>query len=211
MQKIRTGLSFLDILLSFIFKSVLLFILRIFWSLKIQGREFLPKQGPYLICPNHASYLDGFVVFSALALKNSMHTFFLGYSKIFDHPVVSWTVKVARLISIDTATHLTEAMQAVSFVARFNKIVCIFPEGRRSVDENVQEFKKGVGILIKELNIPAIPVYIKGSHYSWPRGSLAPRLYPLKVIFGKPFVASASDDYETITKKLREEVLKLVC
>ena len=176
-----------------------------------QGKEFLPKQGPYLICPNHASYLDGFVVFSSLPLKNSMQTFFLGYSKIFNSPIISWTVKVARLISIDTATHLTEAMQAVSFVAGFNKIVCIFPEGRRSVDENIGEFKKGVGILIKELNIPAIPVYIKGSHYSWPRGSLAPRLYPLKVIFGKPFVASASDDYETITKKLREEVLKLVC
>jgi len=98
------------------------------------------------------------------------------------------------------------------------KIVCIFPEGRRSVDENIGEFKKGVGILIKELDIPVVPVYIKGSHQSWPRGNRLPRFYPLKVIFGEPLSAKkllerggyGQDEYEIIARNLREEVLKLV-
>jgi long-chain acyl-CoA synthetase len=112
-------------------------------------------------------------------------------------------------------------MQAVSFVLSEKKIACIFPEGRRSIDENIAEFKKGVGILIKELGVPVIPVYIQGSHQSWPRGNLLPRLYPLKVTFGKPILAAellrnkeqgqSLDDYEAIAQALREEVLKLVC
>ena len=82
----------------------------------------------------------------------------------------------------------------------------------------MKEFKKGVGILIKELDIPVVPVYIKGSHQSWPRGNRLPRFYPLKVIFGRTLLAKellerrggSQDDYEVIARNLREEVLKLV-
>jgi len=171
------------------------------------------------MCPNHASYLDGFVVFSSLPFKCALEAFFLGYSEIFEQPVFRWSIKFAHLIPIDPNTNLTEAMQAVSYVLKHNKIVCIFPEGRRSIDENIQEFKKGVGILIKELNIPVVPVYIKGSHKSWPRTSRFPRLAPLKVSFGSPLTwkelieshpeFKAKDVYEAVACALRAEVLKL--
>lgn len=179
----------------------------------------MPKQGPYLICPNHASYLDGLFIFSSLPFKSAMNTCFWGYQHIFEHPMLGWANKICRLISVDVSSHLTEAMQAVSFVLLHQKTVCIFPEGMRSIDANVKEFKKGVGILIKELDILVIPVYIKGSHFSWPRGSRLPRFYPVKVIFGHPFSReelikkakkeSGIDDYEIIARSLRDEVLRL--
>jgi len=221
LEKVRLRLGFLDGLITLFFKSAFLFILRIFWCLKIKGREFLPRQGPYIICPNHASYLDGFVVSSSLPLRNAINVFFLGYSAIFEHPLVSWAIKTARLIPVDPNLHLIEAMQYVSFVLKHKRIVCIFPEGRRSIDENIGEFKKGVGILIKELDIPVIPAYIRGSHRSWPRGSRLPRFYPLEIIFGQPVYLkeltkretpdTQLDGYEIVAKRLREEVLKLVC
>ena len=218
LKKIRTEPHFLDRLTAWIFKGIFLFIFRACWLLKIEGRNYLPLQGPYLLCPNHASYLDGFAVFSSLPFCIATDAFFLGYSDILEHPLVRWAIKATRLIPIDPNTNLTEAMQAVSFVLSQKKIVCIFPEGRRSVDENIGEFKKGVGILIKELDIPVVPVYIKGSHQSWPRGNRLPRFYPLKVIFGRPLLAKellerrehGQDDYEIIARNLREEVLKLV-
>lgn len=210
-KKIRIETHLLDWLLIFIFKHIFLLIFRIFWLLSIKERKNLPKEGPYLICPNHASYLDGFVVFCSLPLKIAVHTYFLGYSDIFEHPLVRWAIKLARLIPLDPETNLTKALQAVSFVLSHKKIVCIFPEGQRSIDENLSEFKKGVGILIRELDIPVVPVYIKGSHQSWPRGSRLPQLHPLKIIFGQPFSGKELDDYEGIALGLREEVLKLVC
>lgn len=217
LRKIRLKPNIFDILLTGIFKNMLLFIFRTFWLLKIKGREYLPKEGPYLICPNHASYLDGFVVFSSLPFRNSLNIFFIGFRQIFEHPMISWATKISRLIPIDPEANFVEAMQAVSFVLSHRKFVCIFPEGRRSINENIQEFKKGVGILLKELDIPVIPAYIKGSHHSWPRGSCLPRFYPLKIIFGKAvslkelIIPGEPITYETIAKTLREEVLKLAC
>ncbi len=219
LKKIRIEPNFLDRLTAWILKGIFLFIFRACWLLKIQGINNLPSQGPYMLCPNHASYLDGFAVFSSLPFCIARDAFFLGYSDILEHPLVRWAIKAARLIPIDPNTNLTDAMQAVSFVLSQKKIVCIFPEGRRSVDEYIGEFKKGVGILIKELNIPVVPVYIKGSHQSWPRGRRLPRFYPLKVIFGRPLLAKellerrehGQDDYETIARNLREEAVRLVC
>lgn len=220
-RKIRIEPVFLDILLTWIFKNIFLLILRIFWFLRIRGKENLPAKGPYIICSNHASYLDGFVISSSLRFPQVRNLFFLGYSEILEYPLIRPVNKIARLISIDPAVHLTEAMQAASFVLAQKKIVCIFPEGRRSVDENIGEFKRGVGILIKELNISVVPVYIKGSHQSWPRGLRLPRFYPLKVIFGRPLLAqellerketeSLLDDYAVIARRLKEEVRRLAC
>lgn len=214
LNTIRVKPRYLDRMLTWIFQKLFRFTLRVFWLLRIKGRENLPKQGPYLICPNHASYLDGLVIFSSLPFDSGLNIFFLGLSYIFNHPSISWGAKVGRLIPIDASAHLTDAMQAVSFVLSKGKIACLFPEGMRSIDENVQEFKKGVGILIKELDIPVVPAYISGSHYAWPRGRRFPRPYPLKVTFGKPLalkdlISEGADDYLSISRKLREKVLEL--
>ena len=208
--KIRLSTGFLDKLLTFLFKYIFLFIFRIFWSLKIAGRENIPKKPPFIIWSNHASYLDGFFIFSSLPPSKVINLFFLGHAKIFEHPLVAWTVKVARLISIDPVTHLTQALQAANFVLKNKKIICIFPEGGRSIGEEIGEFKKGIGILVKEADVPFIPVYIKGSHYSWPRKERFPRPCSIKIIFGKPkFSQDLGKDYEEIVRNLREEVLKL--
>ncbi|MEW6101282.1 MAG: AMP-binding protein [Candidatus Omnitrophota bacterium] len=216
-KKIILNPGALNYLATFIFKCIFAFIFRVFWLLRIEGKQNLPKKRPFIICPNHASYLDGFVVFAALSLKEAMHTFFLGYSRIFEHSLIRWSLKACRLIPLDTATNLIAAMQAVSFVLSRGKIVCIFPEGRRSIDERVGDFKKGIGILIKELDIPCVPVYIKGSHASWPRTRRLPRLHPLKIIFGKPVTIAeliketkGEESYEAIARALREMVVKLI-
>jgi len=218
-QKIRLKNRLIDLCLTWVFKNLFLFILKITWFLSIEREGALPKQGPYLICANHASYLDGFVVSGGLPFSVTANTFFVGYSDIFERPWISWSIKLARLIPIDPTTQLAETMQAVSFILRNRKIVCIFPEGRRSIDENIGEFKKGVGILIKELDLPVVPVFIKGSHRSWPRTSRFPRFCKIKVIFGRPHSCKElmknvenltfTDDYEAIACGLRREVLNL--
>ena len=210
LDKITVKCGFLNKMLTWIFKNIFAFIFRVFWFLKIEGRKFIPSNGPYVICANHSSYLDGFVLFASVPLKCAFNLFFIGHLKIFEHPLVRWTVKTARLISIDPVTHLTEALQACRFVLEQKKIICIFPEGGRSIDNKVQEFKKGIGILAKELNVWLIPVYIKGTHFAWPRTKRFPHIHPLKIIFGKPVLwQELGNDYATITKGLRNEVLKL--
>lgn len=221
LRKVRLCPRKIDIALTWVFKKMFEFCFRVAWLLRVEGLNNLPKEGPFLICPNHASYLDGFLILSSITFKQALNTYFVGYHHIFGHPLVSWSIKVSRLIPIDVAEHLTEAMQAVALIVSHKKIVCIFPEGQRSIDDEVKDFKKGIGILIKELDIPVVPVYIKGSHFSWPRGTKFPRPYPLRVKFGRPLSSEEllrsgrgqlppADDYEAIARALKEEVLKLI-
>ncbi|MBN1871363.1 MAG: AMP-binding protein [Candidatus Omnitrophica bacterium] len=218
-KKIRLRHTLYDGIFTFCFtKFFINTLFKIFWRLEVRGQRALPEQGPYILCPNHASYLDGFTVGVSLPLGIELNTFFLGFAAYVEHPLAAWGMRVGRLIPLDVEAHLVEAMQVSSYVLRNGKIICIFPEGGRSVDENVKDFKKGVGILAKELDIPLVPVYIEGSHFAWPRTRRFPRPYPLKITYGRPVRAAellkspeggSIDKYQRIACALREEVLKL--
>ncbi len=196
--------------LTYAFSYICRFIFKVFFSLKVTGREFVPEEGPYIFCPNHASYLDGFLLFSSIRANCALKLFFIGHANIFEHFLIRWAIKIARLISIDPLTHLTQSLQAASFVLKEQKVICIFPEGVRSIDGNVQDFKKGVGILAKELDVALIPVCIEGTQLAWGRTKIFPRPYPVKITFGKPLNSQVlGNDPAAITEVLRQKVLEL--
>ena len=92
-------------------------------------------------------------------------------------------------------------------------VLCIFPEGGRSYDGELQRFKKGAAILARELSVPIIPVGIQGAHLVWPRDSVRIRPHPVTVRFGKPISpsrASSDDPYQVDTEILRKAVASLM-
>lgn len=192
---------------------------RVFFSLRVYGKSNLPQER-FMLCPNHTSYLDAFIIFSALPLRLKHSTFFIGLSKYFVVPIIRDFVKYLKVIPIDFSSNLVETMKAASFVLRNKKTLCVFPEGVRSVDGHLKEFKKGVGILAKELDIEIVPVCIKGAHGAWRPGVVMPKPYPVKVIFGKALSAAQLrdrgkalkqdiDDYQAISLGLKQEVTNL--
>jgi long-chain acyl-CoA synthetase len=194
-------------------------VFKICWSLKAEGVEHLPSKGPFIICPNHSSFLDGLFIYNNLPFKHQLNAYFFGYYNIFYHKSMKWPVKNVRLVAIDNNLHLKESLQVANLLLTNQKIACIFPEGMRSISDKVGPFYKGAAILAKELGVPIVPAYIYGSHQSWPRGSNKPRLCPVKVVFGRPLNADeleakgtncvSADVYEKITRGLRAEVVKL--
>ena len=217
-QKIQTKMNFGYWLFAVTSKIFILTLFRIIWLLRIRKTAPLPNNGPCIVCANHASYLDGPVIMCSLPFQTVLNTYFLGYTLIFEHPLIRWVMKPAHLVSIDASVRLMESMQTTSYILSKQKIVCIFPEAERTIDNQVKKFRKGVGVLVKELNVPVIPAYIKGSYHAWRRGNRFPRPYPMKVTFGRPFTkeellegksSDIADDYEAIAQRLREEVIKL--
>ena len=145
-------------LLSAVFKTC--------WSLKAEGVEHLPSKGPFIICPNHSSFLDGLFIYNNLPFKHQLNTYFFGYYNIFYHKSMKWPVKNVRLVAIDNNLHLKESLQVANLLLSNQKIACIFPEGMRSISDNIGPFYKGVAILAKELGVPVVPAFIHGSHRS---------------------------------------------
>ena len=191
----------------------------IFWRVKVLGTENLPKDRPFIITPNHNSYLDAFAIAIAAPKWLRRKLFFLGYSSYFTAPILRNLAKVMKVIPVDSSIYLIDAMQAAAYILKNNEPICIFPEGARSIDGKVQSFKKGVGILAQELNIELVPTYIDGSFEAWPRGQRLPKRHPFTVTFGNPckisdlkkkgYKLGAKDDYEAITIALEKEVINV--
>ncbi|HSV43996.1 MAG TPA: AMP-binding protein, partial [Candidatus Bathyarchaeia archaeon] len=216
MKKIYVGrMNIFSTLFNLLMLLIFKVLFKILFVFRIQGRANLPARGPYLICPNHNNYLDGLFVLCALPFRVALQTFFLGDSKFFSHWLLRPFQGVARLMPIQFTHRMADALRMCAYVLRKNKVLCYFPEGQRSIDGRVQEFRKGVGILVHELETNVVPVYIRGSFRVWPRGRKWPRLAPVMVCFGKvvsakelAFKMTDSDDiYDRVAKNLRERVV----
>jgi long-chain acyl-CoA synthetase len=210
LQKFSVGLT--TIIAKILFK--------IFWRVKIFGIENLATNKKFILCSNHNSYLDGLLIASVVPRTLRKKLFFLGTRGIFASSIMRNISKLINVIPIDPGAHLVDAMQASAYVLRHNKIMCIFPEGARSIDGEIKIFKKGIGILAKEINIDLLPVYIKGSYEAWPRTQRFPKSYPIQIIFGQPCDPTelqkigrklgAKDDYEAIVLGIREKINDII-
>jgi len=219
MKKINLTPNRLTILGMLLFAEILRLVFKVIWGLKVSGTENIPRTGKCILCVNHGSYLDAFIVEASMPASLRKGLFFVGFKAYFEQPLIKNIIKYIRVIPIDPGMHFVEAMQASSYVLKNDKMVCIFPEGQRTIDGEIKEFKKGVGILAKELNVPLVPVLITGSFESWPRTKKFPSPYPIKITFGESFdfeelkkvglKFGAKDEYEAIAFGIREEVIKL--
>ncbi|MCK9376078.1 MAG: AMP-binding protein [Syntrophobacterales bacterium] len=189
------------------------------FDLKVYGREGVKPQG-YILCPNHASFLDGFLLAYAVPGPLRYHLFSLGYSGYFDVPVLRNLLKLIRVIPVDSARNVVAGLQVSSYILRHGQILAVFPEGFRTPTGEVGQFKRGAAILARELDVKLVPVYIQGSYDAWPPGVTLPRARPIRLIFGREYawqelkargleVNPNAADYDAIRIGLREEVLKL--
>ncbi|MFA5338538.1 MAG: AMP-binding protein [Candidatus Omnitrophota bacterium] len=218
-KKVNLAPNRMAILGMLLFSEILRLVFRVIWRLEVFGTENIPRTGKCILCVNHGSYLDAFIIEASMPASLRKSLFFVGFRAYFEQFLIRNIVKYIRVIPIDPGMHFVEAMQASSYVLRNDKIICIFPEGQRTIDGNIKEFKKGVGILAKELNVPLVPVLMTGSYESWPRTKPLPRPHPIKVTFGRPFDfgelmkeglrSGVKDEYEAIAFGIREEVIKL--
>jgi long-chain acyl-CoA synthetase len=119
---------------------------------------------------------------------------------------LAWLLHV---IPVDMEARLYNALQLSAYVLRRGKILLVFPEGGRSRDGGIKDFKKGVGIIAKELNIPIVPVAISGTYAMLPTGRWFPKPARISVTFGKP-VHPGGKDYDEIVKALYGEVVGLL-
>ncbi len=193
----------------FLLKSVLTLILRTYNRLSVRGLENLPANGPFIIAPNHLSFIDAPAIMSAIPWRQGVQTFFLGATVYFGRPITSRIAKIIQVIPVDMETRLYAALQLSAYVLKKRKILCVFPEGTRSRDGKIREFKKGVAILARELNIPLVPVAVRGSYQVLAPGRIFLRPAKVTVNFGKP-VYPGGMDYDAIVKKLHDEVVKLL-
>jgi long-chain acyl-CoA synthetase len=185
---------------------------RLLFRLRIEGLEHLP-QPPYILCPNHASYLDAPVLTSALPWRAFRQVFFVGTTEIFGAGLMRRFATLLHLIPVDPDASLVPAMRAGAYGLRTGKILVLYPEGERSIEGPPKQFKKGAAILAHHLNIPIVPVAQYGFYEVWPRGKGFQGFHPLRIRIGKPISPDPNERpeqaHERLTTELRNQVVEM--
>ena len=179
---------------------------------KASGIEHLPD-GPFILSPNHQSYLDPFAVVGTLPFRVFRRLFFVGAAEYFETPLTAWLARRCNVVPVDADARLLPAMQAGAFGLRAGKVLVLFPEGERSIDGTVRKFKKGAGLLSEHVDVPIVPVAINGLYEMWPRNRPIAwsRVLPfgghrVRVAFGKPLPPARRDELRSAVEAMWHEL-----
>lgn len=152
--------------------------------LKTENRAQLQPDQPYVFMANHASSIDIWALFLAIPRPVRM----IAKKQLARIPLFGWVMWAGRFIFIDrqNATAARRSIQDAGNRIRGGCSVLIFPEGTRTRDGQLGEFKKGGFHLAMEAGVPIVPIALQGTRALMPRGSLRVKSGSIKAIIGAP-------------------------
>jgi len=139
------------------------------WKITVQGRNKIKNNKPYIIISNHQSQLDILVAF-----RLYKHFKWVSKAEIFKVPVIGWNMVLNRYIKLvrGDKKSIAQMMDECEMHLKEGSSVYIFPEGSRSPDGHLKQFKSGAFLLAKKLNLPIMPIIIEGTRFALPKHSI---------------------------------------
>jgi len=173
---------------------------------QVEGQENLKKGGAYTLIANHISLLD----IPALVAAIPLPVRFIAKKSLAWFPIFGWFMYVAGHVLIDRESTLSavKSLKKASRLMKSGISVIVFPEGTRSPDGEVKEFKRGAFLLTIQSKTPIVPVSISGTYEMLPRTGCCfwPGTIDLKI--GTPIPTQNLSDRKD--RPLMEKVRKLV-
>lgn len=156
---------------------------RLFHCIRIRGQQYIPRQGPVIIAPNHVSYYDPPIV--GLAVPRQVRT--MAWNALFKVPLLGWAMRKLGAFAVDPAQADAAAYKHSLQILRHGHCVIIFPEGRRSLGSDLEPFEMGVARLAIRTGATVVPATLTGALEAWPRWRYFPRLFrPVQIKFHPP-------------------------
>lgn len=159
-----------------IFRALTIFISKVFFRLKVEGLENLPQKTNFIVVANHASYLDPFVIGAAMPKR----IYWLALRNFYQVPFIKWFMRQTETLPEGKASE-----RLVRLLSK-NKSVGLFPEGTRSPNGRLMEFRRGAALLALRTGRPVVPCAILGAHEALPVRANFPKFVPITVRIGQP-------------------------
>lgn len=184
-------------------------LMRLFFVKQITGINNLPKKTPYILAANHASYIDGVLMFLTILWYKNKPVHILIYKEFFK----TWFKRFFFLTLYKQMQANHSVDHAVQYLIN-NELVGIFPEGGRTKTGKIKKVThSGLAVMALETGLPVVPVGIEGTYELWSRYQKWPKLKRLVTIrIGKPIkfnLKMNKKNYKTVTSKVMKSIAKL--
>ncbi len=199
---------------------------RVFAWIHVEGREHLADlKGPVIFAANHQSHMDTPVILAALGGRVRAHVAVAMAKEFFQAHFFPERASRCQWFTNSLNYYLAAAFfnafplpqreagtrQTLRYIGSLlaeGESVLIFPEGRRSEDDQVLPFRPGVGMVGARLQVPVVPVRLEGvNRVLHPRARMASP-GRVTVRFGKPLQLTG-DDYQALAAEVEEAVRRL--
>jgi 1-acyl-sn-glycerol-3-phosphate acyltransferase len=180
---------------------------RIYFRIRFEGTEHIPRSGPLLIVPNHVTYADP--VLATIPVRRPVY--YMAWNALFRVPGLSWLIRRLRAFPVDIDAADAGATRTAVRLLAAGEAVMIFPEAGRSPDGRVQRFRPGAFRLACSLGVPVMPVTIAGGHECWPPTRRLPRPGRLTIVYHPLITPSSDGDVKQAARELARRVHAVVC
>ncbi len=163
------------------------FLFRRLWPYHVVGSEYLPSKGPAIVVANHASYLDGLLLYSLLPVEPR----FVVWAQHYEAPVLGWVYRHLDAIPVDGWREGVppigqDAYRAACRHLQSGGVLAVFPEGGRTPDGRFLRWRPGAARLALTTGAPLVPLTINGLFEAWPMYCRWPRRHPVEVVVHPP-------------------------
>lgn len=182
-------------------------IIKVYFRIQRNGREKLDPK-PKIYVSNHQSFIDPLILGSLLPKSILYNTIFLAIDWYFKKFPLKLLVSNGNVILIDINKNIRKSVEEIVGYLKSGKNVLIFPEGARTKDGKVAEFKKVFAIISKELGVDVQCLGIKGGFEAYSRYMKFPK--PKKIKVAVLDIIKPEGSYEEITERAKEIITKYV-
>jgi len=136
------------------------------WRVSIEGRAKIRPNVAYVMVANHQSLLDILVLFRLFA-----HFKWVSKIENFRVPFVGWNMSLNRYIKLRRGDKesIDAMMVACELALRQGNSIMMFPEGTRSMDGKLKDFKHGAFTLAQRTGAPILPIVVHGTSHALPK------------------------------------------
>ena len=183
--------------------GVMFFVRAVGVRVRVAGTERIPE-GVCLFVANHTSSADAPAVVGAIPRRIAI----LLKQSLFRYPIVGQAFLLARFIPVNRKERdsALESLEKAIQSLRDGQSFLIYPEGTRSPDGRLQDFKKGAVVMAIKAGVPIVPVACSGAHRVMVKRSL--KIHPGEILveFLEPIDASAYtfDQRDDLNRKVHD-------
>lgn len=162
-------------------------IFRLFYRIKIEGKENIPRKGPLIIMSNHLSYFDAFIIGLALPTRTF---FFLTDSKMSKLPIFGKLMPKLNCFFVFKKSKSHTPIEWNTALVNQGESTVFFPEGHRSRTGRLCPGKIGTGWMVMKTKAPIVHAILWNVEKIMPAGKFlqlggGPRRIPVRIRFAK--------------------------
>ncbi len=186
-------------------RSISLLILKILFWMRVSGKENVPKKGAFILASNHTSYLDPIAVGAACPRRLN----FMAKDELFCNAFFSGFFSLLGVFPVKRNSADLSALKEAMHRLKEGEALALFPEGSRRFDGGAAAPYPGIGFLAAKLNVPVVPVFIRGTNSALPKGAKFLRFARISVCFGRQIHADKKLSYGDIAQRIMDNIRRL--